>query len=233
MSIQPKVLNQHNKGYGYKQSQHYWEHCLSTVSEISGYCDDGNYDQAIDRGASFIKSQINSLSDLPKMTEADLAVFYFLGKAYSGRGRIDQAVGCFHVAYSQMGFVKSMLTEFSSFPQRAGDELQKLASESSEDSINSAPVEQFMNNEFKKSSCFVATAVYGSSLAPEVMVFRQFRDERLVISKGGRALVQLYYFASPPVARLISRFEILKSVTRHFLLEPILRMLKSNPKSTA
>lgn len=75
--------------------------------------------------------------------------------------------------------------------------------------------------------CFVATAAYGSPLASEVLMFCRFRDEVLLTSKLGSSLVQIYYFVSPPLALLISKIEFLKAATRHLILTPILRMLKS------
>jgi hypothetical protein len=79
----------------------------------------------------------------------------------------------------------------------------------------------------KKSGCFIATATYGSPLAPEVLVFRRFRDDILLTSKVGTAFVEFYYLISPPLARLISKGRLLRIVTRHLLLEPVLRLLKA------
>jgi hypothetical protein len=78
----------------------------------------------------------------------------------------------------------------------------------------------------KKGGCFIATASYGSPFAAEVKVFRQFRDEKLLPSKLGAAVVRLYYFVSPPVAKVISKREFLRAITRRVFLEPILRLIK-------
>lgn len=48
--------------------------------------------------------------------------------------------------------------------------------------------------------CYIATAVYGSYDAAEVLVLRQFRDERLNSTAPGRTLVRVYYSLSPRVA---------------------------------
>lgn len=78
----------------------------------------------------------------------------------------------------------------------------------------------------KKGGCFIATASYGSPFAAEVMVFREFRDKKLLPSKLGSAFVQAYYFVSPTVARVISKSEPSKAITRLIFLEPILRLIK-------
>lgn len=67
--------------------------------------------------------------------------------------------------------------------------------------------------------CFIATAAYGSALAPEVRVFRHFRDEYLLASRGGRVLVELYYRYSPPLASAVARSRVLRSAAR-FILAP-------------
>ena len=68
--------------------------------------------------------------------------------------------------------------------------------------------------------CFIATAAYGTSLAEEIDVLRQFRDEYLLTNPAGRLLVSLYYTSSPPLANLISKHEGLRAVIR-MALEPI------------
>jgi len=69
--------------------------------------------------------------------------------------------------------------------------------------------------------CFIATAAYGTSMAEEIDVLRQFRDEYLLTNPAGKLLVSLYYTASPPLADLISKHEGLRAVTR-MALAPII-----------
>jgi uncharacterized repeat protein (TIGR01451 family) len=68
--------------------------------------------------------------------------------------------------------------------------------------------------------CFIATAAYGSYLDPHVRRLRRFRDETLMQSQSGRALVSWYYEFSPPVAAFIEQNEFLKSITR-IMLTPL------------
>ena len=47
-----------------------------------------------------------------------------------------------------------------------------------------------------KGACYIATAVYGSYDAPEVIVLRHFRDHILARSVAGRLFIHCYYFIS-------------------------------------
>lgn len=62
--------------------------------------------------------------------------------------------------------------------------------------------------------CFIATAAYGSDMAEDVMLLRRFRDETLLASSVGRALVQMYYRHSPPLADYIRERDGLRAAVR-------------------
>lgn len=52
----------------------------------------------------------------------------------------------------------------------------------------------------KKEGCYIATAVYGSYDASEVLVLREFRDTVLKKSCLGRLFIKVYYALSPGIA---------------------------------
>jgi hypothetical protein len=82
--------------------------------------------------------------------------------------------------------------------------------------------------------CFIATVAYGSPLAQEVVILREFRDRYLMTNLPGRALVSFYYAWIPMLAVFISEHESLKTVTRVTLYPTVTmsRTIMRNPGET-
>jgi hypothetical protein len=70
------------------------------------------------------------------------------------------------------------------------------------------------------SSCFIATAAFGSSFAPEVTTLRSFRDTVLKKYHFGRNFISLYESVSPPIANIIARNDVLRYLTRILIVYP-------------
>jgi hypothetical protein len=66
--------------------------------------------------------------------------------------------------------------------------------------------------------CFIATAAYGSSMEPHVMVLRDFRDSVLLTNNVGRSFVELYYNYSPSVADFIASHDTVRFIVRWSLM---------------
>ena len=55
--------------------------------------------------------------------------------------------------------------------------------------------------------CYIATCVYGSYDAPEVLTLRRFRDEILKKHRLGRAFIRCYYTISPHLVKCFGKNE--------------------------
>jgi outer membrane protein assembly factor BamB len=69
--------------------------------------------------------------------------------------------------------------------------------------------------------CFIATAAYGTPMAEEIEILREFREEYLLANPVGQAFVALYYEVSPPMAEFINEHPGLKLVVRAGLLPAV------------
>jgi len=80
--------------------------------------------------------------------------------------------------------------------------------------------------------CFIATAAFGSAMAPEVERRRAFRDSCLLTNGPGRSFVDFYYRYSPPIADFISGSEELRQITRG-MLWPLVLAVKNPTAAVA
>lgn len=92
---------------------------------------------------------------------------------------------------------------------------------SSESLLKEFPQRPGENLDAQSDCCFIATACYGSLLAPEVEALRRFRDRRLIAHGLGRGFVRAYYFVSPPIARWLERRDACRAIVRGCLVGPI------------
>lgn len=106
-----------------------------------------------------------------------------------------------------------------------------LAIESLKKGLEIEPQNDVLLNELKQleggggKGCFIATAVYGSYDAPEVIILREFKDKVLINNRLGSLFVRLYYRLSPSIARIISMYKILCSAVNVLLLKPVIYFL--------
>jgi hypothetical protein len=76
-------------------------------------------------------------------------------------------------------------------------------------------------------SCFIATAAYGTPIAEQIDVLREFRDVVLLESAAGSQLVALYYQLSPPIADFIAGNELLRTMVRELLVDPMVWVVEA------
>jgi hypothetical protein len=82
----------------------------------------------------------------------------------------------------------------------------------------SAPTFQVIYTPARKytqlSGCFIATAAFGSDLAPEVATLRRARDAATARSALAKTAVDLYYRSSPPLAAALARSDVARAFVR-------------------
>lgn len=78
------------------------------------------------------------------------------------------------------------------------------------------------------SKCFIATATYGSEVAPEVALLRNFRDAQVLRTSAGASFMQafnaFYYSFSPQVASFISSNGVVRAAMK-VILYPLIGIL--------
>lgn len=79
---------------------------------------------------------------------------------------------------------------------------------------NPDKIKIFLSGVGKGSRCFIATAAYSSSIHPDVMTLRNYRDQVLKQNFWGRKFIYFYYRHSPRIACILDRHESLKAPTR-------------------
>ena len=66
-------------------------------------------------------------------------------------------------------------------------------------------------------ACYIATMAFGSYEAPEVLVLREYRDQRLACSSFGRLCIRCYYKVSPGLVFLLKDSASANRAARYFL----------------
>ena len=89
---------------------------------------------------------------------------------------------------------------------------------------HSGPKTKYRDPNVKVSRCYIATAVYGSYDAPQVIVLRRFRDEVLSKSFLGRAFIRTYYAISPSVAKRLENAGTMNRTVRRILDQVVRRL---------
>jgi DNA-directed RNA polymerase subunit RPC12/RpoP len=89
-------------------------------------------------------------------------------------------------------------------------------------------VDNNLTDKVKRKGCFIATACYGDYDAPEVLILRKYRDEKLAVTSFGRLFIETYYLVSPFFARTIEKSEFLKRVVRNYFLQKLIKSISSS-----
>jgi hypothetical protein len=76
--------------------------------------------------------------------------------------------------------------------------------------------------------CFVATAAFGSPLAFEIQILRDFRDQTLRRTSFGRKFISFYYQCGPHLAKLVRKSPMVKATIRGLVKLSISIVKRSN-----
>lgn len=74
--------------------------------------------------------------------------------------------------------------------------------------------------------CFIATAAYGTSMAPDVRTLSEFRDQHLLSHTWGRLLIRFYESLSPPLAAFIATSYTGRMAARYLLIKPLILIIR-------
>jgi alpha-tubulin suppressor-like RCC1 family protein len=96
-----------------------------------------------------------------------------------------------------------------------------IVTESTTPSLDDLQGTPFSGYGLPSGGCFIATAAYGTPMAQEIQILREFRDEYLLTSLLGRAFVDFYYRVSPPIAEFITEHPGLKPIVRAGLVPAV------------
>jgi len=162
----------------------------------------------------------------------DAEAYYDLGTAYGNLNRYQKEVEAYKqaininpnfaevycnlgVAYGELGRYQEAIEAFKQAIQidpndagaRRGLDMANRELRKSQQSISNSG----------SSRCFIATVVYGSYDAHEVLVLKQWRDSSLSNTHIGQRFIRLYYKVSPSIASWISGRSLIKILTKKLL----------------
>jgi len=83
---------------------------------------------------------------------------------------------------------------------------------------------------FTPTNCFIATVVYGAH-SHQVIALQKLRDEYYSKHTFGQLLIKTYYWMSPPIASVLSKWPGARSVSR-WILNIVIRVLTKGPEHT-
>jgi hypothetical protein len=138
---------------------------------------------------------------------------------------------------AKKGIVDTKSVNIEEVPQEIAQQQKELTklneepvieSESNETDIDTQLVEKTKTNNSEGGGCLIATATYGTEMAPQVQMLREIRDNQLMNTDSGVSFMsgfnQLYYTFSPQIADLERDNPIFKEMVK-IAITPLLSSL--------
>ena len=116
----------------------------------------------------------------------------------------------FGTTYGEVFLVSSILIEPTIAESMPYNYRAAMNSTCEDNSANASLIQaddagDITDNEAGNPRCFIATAAFGSSKSPSVMILREFRDRYLIPYTFGKKFVDGYYAVSPSIADIIEK----------------------------
>lgn len=184
------------------------------------YFEKKDYSTLIDYCGISIKGIVKNLPT-PIITDRSIYSLFFGALAYEQTGEDLKQKACLKILYSLSNSVNLLNDRGVDVLNRGIAKYSQIAENEGVEELNNIDVSTV---KFKSSGCFIATAVYGSPYANEVILLKEFRDNWLLNFKLGKIFVAFYYWISPPIANLIAKSNSLKALTKSILIIPLIKI---------
>jgi len=191
-----------------------------TISKILEKYDRQDYSTLIEFCGISIKEIIKTLPS-PIITDGSIYSLYFGALAYEKSGEDLKQKACLKILFSLSNSVNLLNDRGIEVLNQGIAKYVQISETEGVEELNSIDVN---NVKFKSSGCFIATAVYGSPYANEVVLLKEFRDNYLLNFRLGKLFVVFYYWISPPIANQISKSNSLRSITKSTLIIPLIKI---------
>ena len=175
---------------------------IETVSNFDVY--DHEYDRDKKRLTLFINSGLeNNLGEvtIPHTLLSGNFTFYLNGETYNPILRSNEKISFITLEFEGTGENKIDIIATETF---VGEEKQEI------------PVVD--EPETENGGCLIATATYGTELAPQVQQLREIRDQKLMQTESGQSFLKsfndIYYSFSPAIADLERENPIFKELVK-------------------
>jgi len=191
-----------------------------TIRVTLEYFDRKDYSTLIEYSGISIKGIVKDLPS-PIITDSSVFCLFFGALAYEQLGEELKQKACLKILYSLSNSVNLLNDRGVDILNRGIAKYVQIAENEGVEELNNIDVSTV---KFKSSGCFIATAVYGSPYAHEVILLKEFRDNWLLNFKLGKMFVAFYYWISPPIANKIAKSNSLKAITKSALVIPLIRI---------